>query len=398
MCKLLSSNKNGHVFTLISNSLPVSRNNVCLWCSRVLDWHMMTGCSRKREAETATGWPPQWYGRKQKTKCLQCALSLYGPTMSTDVLLTFLSGVVVTIKLYWNTNRENYMWTATERTICEHNLRDIKNMEIFSHCRFMIWYVILCYVMLFYDMTRYDMIWHDMLWYDMIWNDMIWYDMIRYNWYMIYDMIWYDKWYDIIYDMICCDMIWYDWYMIYDIIYDMIWYTTWYGMLWLIYDMTWYDRIWIDTIDIWYVPWYDMIWLIYDIWHDMINIWYMTWYDMTYDMIYDMIWYNMIWYDWYMIHAMIWYDIWYDMIWYDIYSLNAVGLTPSGSGTVHIYTQTVHRTTQLILEECRPCPVFASYTLAFALQLRKKQVETSVRVAGECQLARWNRIYRREHT
>jgi len=29
-----------------------------------------------------------------------------------------------------------------------------------------------------------------------------------------------------------------------------------------------------------------------------------------------------------------------------IYFLTAVGLTPSGSSTVHIYTQTIHRTTQ----------------------------------------------------
>jgi uncharacterized integral membrane protein len=28
--------------------------------------------------------------------------------------------------------------------------------------------------------------------------------------------------------------------------------------------------------------------------------------------------------------------------------LTAVGLTPGGSSTVHIYTQTIHRTTQLI--------------------------------------------------
>jgi hypothetical protein len=54
---------------------------------------------------------PQWYGRKQKTKCLYCALSLYGPTMSTDVLLKFLSGVLVTLKLYWNTNRALYVST-----------------------------------------------------------------------------------------------------------------------------------------------------------------------------------------------------------------------------------------------------------------------------------------------
>jgi len=51
--------------------------------------------------------------------------------------------------------------------------------------------------------------------------------------------------------------------------------------------------------------------------------------------------------------------------------LTAIGLTPGGSSTVHIYTQAIHRTTQLIWEECGPCPVFASYTLAFALQLRK---------------------------
>jgi hypothetical protein len=31
-----------------------------------------------------------------------------------------------------------------------------------------------------------------------------------------------------------------------------------------------------------------------------------------------------------------------------------------------------------------PCPVFASYTLAFALQLRKKHGETSVRVVEKC--------------
>jgi hypothetical protein len=66
----------------------------------------------------------------------------------------------------------------------------------------------------------------------------------------------------------------------------------------------------------------------------------------------------------------------YDMI----YLLIAIGLPPGGSSTVHIYTQTIHITTQAvhritqftILEECRPCPVFARYTLAFVLQLRKE--------------------------
>ena len=30
-----------------------------------------------------------------------------------------------------------------------------------------------------------------------------------------------------------------------------------------------------------------------------------------------------------------------------IYLLTAIGLSPGGSSTVHIYTQTIHRTTQL---------------------------------------------------
>jgi hypothetical protein len=32
------------------------------------------------------------------------------------------------------------------------------------------------------------------------------------------------------------------------------------------------------------------------------------------------------------------------------------------------------------VEECGPCPVFANFTLAFALQLRKKHGKTSVKV------------------
>jgi len=82
-----------------------------------------------------------------------------------------------------------------------------------------------------------------------------------------------------------------------------------------------------------------------------------------------------------------------------IYLLTAIGLTAGGSSTVHIYTQTIHRTTQSTQkihrttqltnwEECGPCPVFARYTMAFALQLRKKNGKTSGRVAEECQLAR----------
>jgi hypothetical protein len=44
------------------------------------------------------------------------------------------------------------------------------------------------------------------------------------------------------------------------------------------------------------------------------------------------------------------------------------------------------KTTQITnMEECWPCPVFPNYTLAFALQLRKKHGKTSVRVAEEIQ-------------
>ena len=68
-----------------------------------------------------------------------------------------------------------------------------------------------------------------------------------------------------------------------------------------------------------------------------------------------------------------------------IYLLTAIGLSPSGS--THLQTNntqnnTNNRTTQIQanVEECGPCPVFASFTLAFALHLRKKHGKTSVRL------------------
>jgi hypothetical protein len=81
-----------------------------------------------------------------------------------------------------------------------------------------------------------------------------------------------------------------------------------------------------------------------------------------------------------------------------IYLLTATGFTSGGSNRVHIYTQTINRTIQLKTiysttqlttnwEECGPCPVFASCTLAFALQLRKRHGKP-VRIVEECQLAR----------
>jgi hypothetical protein len=68
---------------------------------------------------------------------------------------------------------------------------------------------------------------------------------------------------------------------------------------------------------------------------------------------------------------------------YDMICLTAIVLTTGGRSTVHIYTQkihrtiqstqTIHRTTQFTnYLECGPCPAFARLSLAFALQLRKK--------------------------
>jgi hypothetical protein len=96
------------------------------------------------------------------------------------------------------------------------------------------------------------------------------------------------------------------------------------------------------------------------------------------------------------------------LIWYIV--LTVTGLTPSGSSTVHIYTHThtqyreEHNWHKQYIEQhkkfgrVRTCSIFAGFTLAFALQLRKKHGKTSVRVAEKCQMARWkgniqNRTY-----
>jgi hypothetical protein len=68
------------------------------------------------------------------------------------------------------------------------------------------------------------------------------------------------------------------------------------------------------------------------------------------------------------------------------YLLTAIGLLPGGS--THLHTNNTqnntnnNRTTQIAtnVEECEPCPVFANFTLAFALRLRKKHGKTSVRM------------------
>jgi len=66
--------------------------------------------------------------------------------------------------------------------------------------------------------------------------------------------------------------------------------------------------------------------------------------------------------------------------------LTAIGLTPGGSSTVHICTQTMHRTTQSTQtihrtqltnqEDCGPCPVFARYTLGIYLTTEEKAWKT----------------------
>jgi arylamine N-acetyltransferase len=74
----------------------------------------------------------------------------------------------------------------------------------------------------------------------------------------------------------------------------------------------------------------------------------------------------------------------------------AIGLTPGGSSTVHIYTQTIHRTTQSTQiihkttqltnwEKYWPCPVFASYTLACLTtegKARKNLINNKIQEAG----------------
>jgi len=69
--------------------------------------------------------------------------------------------------------------------------------------------------------------------------------------------------------------------------------------------------------------------------------------------------------------------------------LTAIGLSPGGSSTVHTYTQTIHRKTQITttrnMEECGPRPVFASFTLAFCLTtvtMYTASLELTLRWAG----------------
>ena len=55
------------------------------------------------------------------------------------------------------------------------------------------------------------------------------------------------------------------------------------------------------------------------------------------------------------------------------YMNNTIDTNNTQNNTINTWNNTIK-------EECGPCPVFARYTLAFALQLRKKHGKTSVRV------------------
>jgi hypothetical protein len=75
---------------------------------------------------------------------------------------------------------------------------------------------------------------------------------------------------------------------------------------------------------------------------------------------------------------------------YYLFILTAIVLTPGGSITVHTNcTQNTENKTYIIkrtkkIGKCEPSPVFASYTLAFALQLRKRHGKTSDGVVKKC--------------
>jgi hypothetical protein len=72
----------------------------------------------------------------------------------------------------------------------------------------------------------------------------------------------------------------------------------------------------------------------------------------------------------------------YDMI-YDIFvNCNWVD-TRWQQYSTHLHTNSTQNKKKKKKEQCGPCPALASYTLAFALQLRKKHGKTSVRVAEQ---------------
>ena len=52
-----------------------------------------------------------------------------------------------------------------------------------------------------------------------------------------------------------------------------------------------------------------------------------------------------------------------------IYLSTAIGLTPGGSGTVHIYTQTIHSTTKITTEQHKQQLIWKSAGRAHSLRV-----------------------------
>ena len=174
------------------------------------------------------------------------------------------------------------------------------------------------------------------------------------------------------------------WYMmVYDIwCYDIWWYMMWYMMIWcdVIYDVSCREMwdVWCVFYDTWYVMRSDAMWYIWcDIW----------WCDVIYDVLCRVVRCVMCVLR-YVIRDAIRCDVmWCDVI-YDIFVNCSCVDTRWRQYSTHLHTNNTQNNTinnKIIAnwEECRPRPVFVSYTLAFALQLRKKHGKPSVRVAEE---------------
>jgi hypothetical protein len=70
-----------------------------------------------------------------------------------------------------------------------------------------------------------------------------------------------------------------------------------------------------------------------------------------------------------------------DMIWYIYLTFNRNWVDTRWQQYItHLHINNTHNTEKVKFGKCGPCPAFVSYTLAFALQLRIKHGNTSVRV------------------
>jgi hypothetical protein len=77
------------------------------------------------------------------------------------------------------------------------------------------------------------------------------------------------------------------------------------------------------------------------------------------------------------------------MIYDVIYLLTAIRLTPSGSSTVHIYTETITQNNTINFVRVQAMPHLCGFYPHIFLTTEKKHGKTSVRVPEECHLAWW---------